>query len=154
MTKQQWKNGDIFTIKLKDNTFVIGQVIAYEPQALNSVICAFYDIRNMNLENIIRLDLKKNKIFSIMFVTRDLLDSGRWNVITTKNISMPFSWYFKLFKLRKNKMVGVKIIGSGIVESFINSFYSLEYWNNYKDPYYLDGLLISKSKKPKEVLYK
>lgn len=154
MTKQQWKKGDIFTIKLKDNTFVFGQIIAYEPQALNSVICAFYDIRNMNLENISKLDLKKNKIFSILFVTRDLLDSGKWKVITTKNISMPFLWYFKLFKLKKNKMVGTKIIGSGIIEYFINAFYGLDYWNNYKDLYYLDSLLISKNKKPKDVLYK
>ncbi|MBC1807093.1 hypothetical protein HCJ40_08620 [Listeria sp. FSL L7-0993] len=40
--KQVWGVGDLFAISLLDGSFCIGRVVGFEPDALNSAICAFY----------------------------------------------------------------------------------------------------------------
>lgn len=131
---------------------MVGQVVGREPEVLNSVSIALFDIRTGSVH-----DWKKaavllgEKIFSILFSTRDLLDSGDWKVIDVRPVSIPQEM-LPYEKLRSQGFVGAKVIGSGIVNSFVNAFSGLAPWDDWKDPHYLDTLLLTPDKKPSHVI--
>jgi hypothetical protein len=56
--------------------------------------------------------------------------------------------------LRNKGFVGAKVVGSKNVNELLNAYYGLSPWDDWKDPTYLDKLLISPEKKPTTVKYK
>ncbi|EOF4387085.1 Imm26 family immunity protein [Salmonella enterica subsp. enterica] len=151
--KQLWEVGDLFTVPLADGTFCIGKVIDYEPKALNSVICAFYSHRVNKIPDT-ELKLNDNELISVKFVTRDLLDSGDWKVFSKYSDIFDVEKYLNVKELKGNGFIGAKIIGSGLIIELMNAYYMLSPWNDFFDPNYLDSLLISPDKKPKNVMLK
>ena len=152
--KQNWQVGDIFLVELIDGKFVLGQIVGREAFVLNSVSCAFFDFR---VSGAIDVDsariLPTNKIFSVLFVTRDLLDSGKWKIVGSCPVSvskelLPYE------DLREKHFVGASVRGAGIVKKFLDAFYGLRPWDDWHDPNYLDKLLLSPSKKPSSLVYK
>src|SRR5690349_13345550 len=113
--KQTWEVGDVFLVETKDKMKVLGQIVGREPEVLNSVSCAFFDLRAKNEGELAGLsELTVNRVFSILFVTRDLLDNGTWRIIGKSPIGitqdqLPYE------NLRKNGYVGAKVTGSGNV---------------------------------------
>jgi hypothetical protein len=153
--RQKWTLGSVFQIQLSDDSFTLGHVIGIESQALNSFIGVFYAARYSSLEEIkeLREQLRNDKIISVQFVTRDLLDSGDWAVIG--NISPPsVENYISIEELRDKGFIGVKIIGSGIMIKLLEAVYKLYPWDGFARPDYLDSLLFDMSQKPQEVLLK
>jgi hypothetical protein len=147
--KQKWDVGDVFLIPLNDGTKAIGQIVGRVPSFLNSVTCAFFNLRVKDatecagtLENAIRPE----RIFSVLFCTRDLLDSGSWEIVTRRPVYLPDGFV-------PRTGTGARMIGSGIINKFLNAFYGLTPWDEWKNPCYLDGLLISADKKPKNLVY-
>jgi len=149
--KRAWSIGDIFCIPLSDGTYSIGQVVGQEPEALNSVICVFFSRRLGTVP--IQLDgqLSERELLSVLFVTRDLLDSGDWQVFC-RTEPFPIRKYINVSALKAAGFVGVDIIGSGIVMKFLNAYHNLYPWNGFYEPDYLDRLLVSADKKPSHVL--
>ncbi|MGG8166425.1 hypothetical protein PGO42_06635 [Klebsiella aerogenes] len=98
--------------------------------------------------------LSNDELISVLFVTRDLLDSGAWKVFSSSSKDFSLSKYFDISSLRNVGFVGVKIIGSGLIIELLNACYMLSLWNDYANPDYLDSLLLSPDKKPKNVLLK
>lgn len=153
--KQTWDIGDLFTIPLSDGTFCIGKVVGFEPKALNSAVCAFYAHRVNNIPNSnVELELNDEELISVLFATRDLLDSGDWRVFSHCTDKFFLDKYINLSALRNNGFIGVKSIGSGLIIDLMNAYYILAPWNDYFDPNYLDSLLISPDKKPRNVMLK
>lgn len=146
---QDWGVGSCFSLPLKDGTFCIGQVLSIEPEALNSVVCAFY--RTKIAAPAMPAQLPNDDLLSVLFVTRDLLDSGDWRVLGQMS-PISVSPYLDLSAARNSGFVGVKVIGSGIVQTLVNAVHQLAPWNSYKDPQYLDRLLISPELKPTQPL--
>ena len=151
--KQAWQEGDYFSIPLADGTFVMAQVLKYEPQALNSVICAIFIEMIEKQPSGAPRSIDENKLISVLFVTRDLLDSGVWFVFGRGPTIDPQK-YIGLEDLRRKGFVGTEIIGSGNVIKLMNAFYGLIPWNSFYDPHYLDKLLVSPDRKPRTVLLK
>jgi hypothetical protein len=153
----QWKIGDVFVIPTDDGHFVLSQIVGREASVLNSVSVALFDYRLDSVSaatNASTIDsMNMNAIFSVLFTTRDLLDSGSWKVVGHRDLVLPKGLQ-PYEPLRKSGFVGAKVIGSGIVNRFVNAFYALSPWDNWKDPAYLDHLLISPSKKPIKLVYK
>lgn len=106
---------------------------------MNSITCAFYNVRKDNPE-------KNIKEFcapvAIQFVTKDLFTNGSWprvgneEVLVSEN-QLPYR------DAQNNGWVGAKIIGSGIIRKFLSAFYGLRSWNEMHDPYYYEKLLLS-----------
>jgi len=48
----------------------------------------------------------------------------------------------------------IKIVGSANIAEFLNAYYGLVPWDDWADPNYLDKLLISPDKKPKNIIFK
>lgn len=146
--KKKWAQGSVFLIPLVDSRFSVGLVLGHEKSALNSVSAALFDVLVNSADESIPL-LSTDKIFSIILVTKDLLDSGRWKVIgEDKSLIDSISSY--LARIRSHGYVGAKIRGSANVEEFINAFYGLMPWDDWYIPNYLDDFLLSPDKKPIE----
>ena len=152
--KSPWAVGDVVTIGLLDGTYVLAQVLGREPEVLNSATMAFFDRRFDERQPTAGLEPPKFKdAFSVLFVTRDLLDAGRWQVVARCPVDVP-PHALPYASLRSKGWVGAKVIGSGIVEEFVNAYYGLRPWDDWHDPSYLDGLLVSPERKPDRLVYK
>jgi hypothetical protein len=70
--KQIWAVGSVFLLPLKNGESCVGQVIGREPDLLNSVAIALFDIKdNWTVRTALpKLSVEKN--FSALYVTRDL----------------------------------------------------------------------------------
>lgn len=148
--KQVWDVGSVFLLPLDDGDSCVGQIIGREASVLNSVAIALFDFKgDWSCGDIPALRMEG--IFSALFVTRDLLDSGRWKVVEHRDVmgvaeARPFE------SLRGNGFIGAKVRGSGVVEEFANAFYGLAPWDDWYVPDYLDGFLLSADKKPDDRL--
>lgn len=149
--KQKWKNGDVFLVPLLDGTYTVGQVIRKTKEALNSAVCAFFDIRLIEgaAENI--EELTDNLLVALKFSSVGLLDAGEWEVVDNR-VPLDTRKYFDLDQLAKDRYLNVNIVGSANLRELMNAYYALSPWNTFYDPQYLDKLLISPDKKPRNLI--
>ncbi len=150
--KKQWVAGDNFLVPLEDGTYGQGQVLSYEEHAMNSAICAVSSVRFSEIPTRLEI-IPEERLLAVLFVTRDLLDSGRWHIVNNGPI---ISWekYIEIHAMRNKGYIGVAIEGSRIVANFLSAYHKLVPWNKYYDPEYFDKLLISRDRKPADVLLK
>ena len=152
--KQEWRVGDVFLVPNRDGLFTVGQIVAQERDVLNSVSSAFFDLRVTDPPELDKYQLLPlDRLIAVLFVTRDLLDSGVWRVVGQRPIAttreeLPFE------HLRERGFVGAKVIGSAIVREFLDAYQGLTAWDDWQDPEYLDQLLISPDRKPKKLILK
>ena len=152
--KVEWSVGDLFLVRTADGQHVLGQIVGCEPSVLNSVSVAFFDQRFPSPEVASAgAEPDPSKAFSIVFSTRDLLDSGVWGVIGRREVGIPRS-LLPFESLRANGFVGAKVIGSGNLITLLNAYYGLAPWDSFHDPEYLDRLLVNPAAKPKHVVLK
>ena len=70
--RQRPKAGDIFAVPLNDGTHALGQVLGAEPDALNSLACAFYDLRVPDPASApLPGSLPQDKLIAILLITPD-----------------------------------------------------------------------------------
>jgi immunity protein 26 of polymorphic toxin system len=151
--RQAWSVGDIFTIQLKDGQHGLGQVVSQERRLLNSVGVAVFDCRVPSSAAASVTEPMVASAFAILFTTRDLPDSGAWRVVATGAVRLP-KHLLPYEDLRASGFVGAKVVGSGILTKLFNAFYALAPWDDWHDPHYLDGLLLSPDKKPHRLAFK
>lgn len=149
--KKKWVIGDVFLIPLADGKYSVGQVVAQDKEALNSVVCVFSVEKVEDAgENV---SLNSDSIVSALFTTPDLLDSGDWPVVGNEP-PVSIDNFIDMKKLKSEGFLGVKIIGSGVVIKFMDACFGLYPWDGFFEPDYLDKLLLSSDKKPSGVIYK
>lgn len=149
MTTKKWKIDDIFTIPLGDGNEVLGQVIHFEPLAMNSVICGF----TVKLFDSDDIDLSLSDILAVQFTTFDNLDCGVWRVVG-RGRPLPHELWAHLEKDRDTGFIGAKILGSGNIRKFLDACVGVRPWDSFADPYYFDKLLLEPSLKPKRAFLK
>lgn len=148
--KQEWKVGDVFLVPLCDGTYTVGQILSYEPEALDSVICAY---STQNVERSQQgVDIDPEQVVAVLFTTPNHLNSGNWPVVNSL-IPLPVRKFLNLKKKRWRGFVGTKVVGSRIIKNFMEACLGLYPWNGFYEPDYLDGLLLSPDKKPNNVVY-
>jgi hypothetical protein len=151
--KIKWLPGDNFLIPLIDGTYGQGQVLVHEAHAMNSVVCAFFSAHYQQSTDQLN-PTSEESLLAVLYVTRDLLDVGRWHVVNNGSIVVPWEKFLDIRAIRAKRHVGVVIHGSGIVADFLNAYHKLILWNHYYDPEYFDKLLISLDRKPTNLLLK
>jgi hypothetical protein len=140
-----WSAGSVFLVPLRDGTHCPGLVIAAEPSALNSVSIALFDQKDDWVGTTPTLNI--DRIFSLLLVTRDLLDSGRWPIIS-RQAECDLLDRDPYERIRREGFIGAKVRGSANVEEFANAFYGLLPWDDWYLPNYLDEFLLTPEKKP------
>lgn len=150
--KQAVQQGDVFFVPLIDGTQSIGQVVKVTKKALNSIVCAFFDIHLSVAGDQVEQDLQEGDLISVRFVTSDLLADGYWRVIENRKVKIDVESYIPVANLERNGFVGVSIVGSGNIQEFLSAYYGLCPWDAWHDPTYLDKLLVPQKKRPANVL--
>jgi hypothetical protein len=141
--------GSVFRVPLSDGGFAIGQVIAYEPQMLNSISCVLTSQRDWTQGS----NIPESAIIASLFTTYDLLTKGRWEILGEAGIPIS-NRDFPFEHLRSEGWVGAKLIGSRNVEEFLHAWFGLTPWDDWADPNYLDKLLFRGVTRPASVTYK
>lgn len=149
-SKQRWRVGDYFKVPLSDGSWGFGQVVGIEPAAIGSAICAFFPVREESSE---ATPSDFGKPFSVIFVTKDLLDSADWPVCSSGK-AIEVENYINVDSMRARRYVGTRIIGSGIAIKMVEAYFGLYPWSGFHDPNYLDGHLVSPEMKSKWAVYK
>ena len=151
-TKIKWNFGDVFLVPLLDKSFATGQVL--DLQMPNIVRIALYD---ENIKNPIDFKLqnscKEENLISLVASSREQLDFDVWKIVGNKDIQLQKSKYPNE-QFKSKNWVGAKHYDAGLVEDFLDSFYSFLPWDDWFNPNYLDEFLIDLSKKPKTLIYK
>ena len=148
MPRQIPKVGDVFAVPLDDGTFCIGQVMETDPILMNSITCAFFDIRlNLDSSDVANLDLSERSAISCQFVTRDLFNRGTWKRLGNTRLSIP-ERLFPYRETKRNGWIGATVVGSGIINTFLSAYYGLREWKEMKDPEYYDKLLLKDRRRP------
>jgi len=152
--RQQWRVGDVFLVPNLDKKFTVGQIVAHETDVWSSVTCAFFDFRvNGEAEINCLQELSSDKIFSVQFVTRDLLEEGQWRIVCNLPVNLP-THLLPYEGIRQMRFIGAVVRGSATITEFLNAFYGLVAWDDWKKPNYLDDFLISLEKKPRKLIFK
>src|SRR6266496_3199827 len=119
--KQEWAVGDYFLIELADKSFAMGQILAREPLTLmNGPACALFTVRFKSEPFGEPPSPSGADVVSVLFVTRDLLDSGRWRVFAHGSPLDPETYIPDIRQRREKGFIGTTVIGSGIVNKFMN----------------------------------
>ncbi|XZF15800.1 hypothetical protein ACTHGU_06665 [Chitinophagaceae bacterium MMS25-I14] len=132
--RQRWKVGDVFSLKVQDNTFVFEQVIGEYPTI------ALFDMKKSE-ESIIDDELEKSDLITILHCTPDRLNNSTWKILAN-------------LKLLGNKdsgptgsdmlRIGHKSYSSSILDSICNYYwFNLCDWEKEDD---LKGLLLAHKK--------
>ena len=150
--RQRHKEGDVFLVPLNDGSYGLGQILSYEPQALNSVGCALYNIRVVDGPSLdIPAPLPQDRVISILLTTKDLLNRAVWPVVTDRAIPTPESRR-PYEQYRARKWVGANIFGSANVNDLLNAYHGVRPWNVYFEEDYLDQMLAPSVKRPNTAL--
>ena len=138
----------------QDGHCSVGQIVRTVPTPLGSVIAAFYNLREHEVpDQVADLDLVEERLISILFVLPGLLKSGVWKVIG-EQLPRHLDRMTLLTVLEKRRFVGAEVIGGGIVRQFLDAYFGLAAWDDWADPAYLDGLLLSPDKRPVNLIFK
>lgn len=148
---QPWAPGDVFTIQQTDGVCTIGQVLS---QIMKNVVsCAFYDIRVPCDAANPPYDLSDDRVIAALSVTKEQLEYGAWRVVGRQAVALPLqAWPNE--DCRANDWVGARILDAAIAEDLLNAYNGLLPWDDWKDPEYLDKLLVNPDRKPKHLLYR
>jgi hypothetical protein len=149
---QAFAEGDVFLVSLNDASHCVGQVLNITKSALNSCICAFFDVRLPEGAREVHTPLNEGNLIAVQFVTPDLLKKGYWPVIDKRDVAVDVEKTIPLRRYEQEGFVGAKVIGSGIIREFLSAYYALRPWDTWHDPGYLDKLLVSRDKRPANVI--
>ena len=138
-------------IQTSDGQYAPGQVLGLETRTLHSAACAFFDQRVASIAAAQSLLLNRDTCFASLLVTPDGLDAGVWPVVGHQPVVLPDRFY-PFGALLAKKKPGARVYGSGNVTEFLNAFYGFRAWDDWFKPDYLDGLLLSPDKKPKNLI--
>jgi len=105
-----------------DGSCVIGLVLDTSQELtllFNSFIGAFYNCRISADTDVLTLDINYSKPDMVLFVSKDLLDSGVWQVVKDNVKNVRVKKFLNPAKLKSMDFIGVDVIGSkNIVDAF------------------------------------
>jgi hypothetical protein len=136
---KKWIVGSIFSIRLKDDTFMFGQVIGTH-LTKKSPTCAMFELRKAT-ETITIEELQNSKIISVLNTDNEYISNGTFNILA-----------------RFEPMAGMEhspkgsYTGDAVLLSLGNAYYGLEPWNVYGWDTYFDENLLQGIERPKTVL--
>ena len=135
----KWKVGDVFSLKLKDSTFMFGQIIGTNLTP-KSPTCAIFEIRR-STETVSFDELKGSRVISVQNTSGECLNDKTFKVLFNAELLADIK--------QANKS---KSTGDGNLLCLCNAYYGLEPWNvMYKDTYY-DEMLLKGVERPQRVI--
>jgi hypothetical protein len=141
--KKAWSVGDVFSMELKDGSFMFGQIIGW--QTIDSVnfgspTCAMFELRKTTaILNI--TELKESKIIAVHNTSSEYLDKGVFPVLFGTELLA-----------NSNGVDQYSSIGDQHLLDLGNAYYGLEPWNVWAKENYFDKMLCADIPRPKTAL--
>ena len=141
--KKKWQVGDVFSMELKDGSFMFGQVIGWQTigtHVTKSPTCAVFELRKQTA-SVSEVELKNIRIITTQNIGGEYLDKGMFPVILKTEL------------LTDSKFVDQYSIGgdSHLVD-LGNAYWALEPWNVWGDNRWFDEMLLPNINRPKNAL--
>ena len=137
--KKKWQVGDVFSMELKDGSFMFGQIIgrqAIDTQVLKSPTCAVFELRKMTAQ-VSDTELKDSRVIAIHNTKSECLDKGEFPVL------------FGIEPLATSDSVNqYRTIGDQHLLNLGNAYYGLEPWNVWHKETYFDEMLCAGIHRP------
>jgi hypothetical protein len=149
----QLSPGAVFAVPLDDNTFGFGQILVYEPQALDAVVCALFDHHSVMATDVPPAGKLESIVIAVRFITSDLLRSGVWELAGAAPPLDATKYIPDINQRRASGFVGTTVYGSRIASRFLCAYFRITPWNIYKDPEYFDKWMVGHRKRPHDVLW-
>jgi hypothetical protein len=140
--KIKYKVGDVFHVPSLDGGCYLGQVAVDKKQEIGAIFCFFYDGKFRCDQNCAPTELKPSEIISAVLITPEALERQLWKICA--NSPIPDHPKLKLLPaLREKNFVGAVIVGSGLVEKYLDTYFGLveeSFWPdlNYVRRFFLD----------------
>ena len=151
--KIEFTTGDVFLIPLEGgDSFGVGMVIEKTPDALNSILCGFYDIKSTSKDELNVQEIASGKPISIQFITPDLIEDGYWEVVGNTT-PIEANEYFDFDGMKANGYIGAEVEGSAIIRKFLSAYQGVYHWNCYYKDDYFDELLLNPDIKPDRIYF-
>jgi hypothetical protein len=138
--RKQWSVGDVFSMELKDGTFMFGQIIDTHITK-TSPTCAVFESRKKTTE-VTASDFKKSKVISIQNTDNKQLNNGNFSIL------------FGTEPLISSRGVDKRIsIGCTMLLNLCNAYCGLEPWNVLYHENHYDKMLRKDVPRPKVALF-
>jgi len=135
----KWKIGDVFSLKLKDGTFMFGQIIGTHLTP-KSPTCAVFEIKRPT-EDVLFDELKGSRAISIQNTDGEYLNKKIFKVLFNTELLADVK------QVNENRSTG-----DANMLRLCNAYYGLEPWNIlYEDTYY-DKMLLKGVERPLRVI--
>ena len=135
----KWKIGDVFSLKLKDGTFMFGQIIGTHLTP-KSPTCAVFEIKRPT-EDVLFEELKGSRAISIQNTDGEYLNKKIFKVLFNTELLADVK------QVNENRFTG-----DANLLRLCNAYYGLEPWNIlYEDTYY-DNMLLKGVERPLRVI--
>ncbi|MFT3995808.1 MAG: hypothetical protein QM667_00250 [Asticcacaulis sp.] len=149
--KHKWVAGDVFRVTLSDGSYILGQILSFEELALWSYVCALSGRRFGADEEAGPADFNQGDILSVIFI------DGRFDhpsfTYAGSATPMDFRRFLDIAPLRKTGFIGAKIYGCAVVMDFLNSYFGLDFWDQYLEPDYFQTMLLPHVALPEGLRY-
>ena len=147
--------GDYFEVALQSKELpapaqpsACGQVLSVEPDAMDSVACAFWPEYKTDIGAVLA-----STPISVQLVTPELLRRRVWPIRGNAQVLVPAKLR-SYEQYRAHGWVGAKIRGSSGIRELLLAYRGLSAWDDFNDPHYLDSLLLAGQKAPLTARYK
>lgn len=134
----KWKVGDVFSLKLKDETFMFGQVIGTHLTHKSPTCCLFE--AKKETDQVTCEELMESRIITIENTDNECLSNKTFKIL------------FNVAPLTSTKVSKKRSTGDLTLLDLCNAYYGLEPWNVLYDVAYYDKMLLDGIKRPKTVL--
>jgi hypothetical protein len=142
--------GDLFAVELMDGRNALGQVL--DVSIPHTASCAFLSQHAPTLDALRRIEPAAQDIVATATVVDAHLNRGAWRIISDAPLLLAREQWPNE-STRAKGWVGSEVYTGAILEYFLNAYHGLAPWNRYHDPYFLDKILVSPTKKPSGLIY-
>lgn len=145
--KIAWSPGDLFTVRLPDDTLALGQACELmRPGVAYCVLTSRRGARAALLES----RPGPADVIAAVALKSDALDYADWPVIGYQALLVPRS-EFANERLAGDGYKKATVYDVALAEEFLAAFHVMRPWDDWNDPHYLDGWLITPDRKPQRL---
>ena len=141
--KKKWQVGDVFSMELKDGSYMFGQIIGWQTidtHVLKSPTCAVFELRKPTA-TVSDAELKESKVICIQNTGNEYLDTGAFPVL------------FGIEPLISSDGVDqYHTMGDQHLLDLGNAYYGLEPWNVWGSEDWFDKMLYAGITRPEAAL--
>ncbi len=151
-SKQKAQKGTVFLVPLKDQSLGVGQVL--DLSVMGGPTVAAFEFRLQSKCELGEIPpLERSACLAVLTVSEYSLKQGIWPTLGIREVAI--SWLDRPNEqFRATNWIGSRSFTDNIVDTLLQAYFGLEYWDDFYEPDALDKLLLPPRKRPENVMWK